>query len=81
MIKYRIIIGPSESHPYLIQTKDFTWQFWWKTVESIDSLERAERYVKALFERAIIKQQKPKKGTIIKYYEESDFIIDKLKDK
>ena len=72
-MKYRIIIGTSTSYPYKVQIKRSRFSFW-KEISRNRSLEDAEVDL-----REYIKSNIPSPGTIVKIYEESDLLIDKLK--
>ena len=72
-MKYRIIVGNSTSYPFEVQMKRSRFSFW-KEITRRKSLEEAEDEM-----RKYINAKIPATGTVVKIYEESDLLVDKLK--
>lgn len=75
-MKYRIIIGSSGTYPYVVQVKTYMFYFlyYWSEITRAATLEKAEESL-----RTYILKGLPKEGSVIKTYDDSDLIVDKLK--
>lgn len=71
---YRIIIRDSSEYPYEVQMKTSKWQIFWKTIDITLTLDSAKNFIKSHYRSPL----KPKVGSVIEMYTESDFIVDKL---
>ena len=72
-MKYRIIIGESTAYPYKVEMKRSIWSSW-QEIDRSRNLPEAEHALKEY-----IKANIPPLGTILKIYEESDILVEKLK--
>lgn len=74
-MKYRIIIGTlGTNYPYRVQAKKDSIFSLWTEILCAESSQEAE--VKL---RNYIRSKLPPEGTVVKVYDESDLIVDKLK--
>jgi hypothetical protein len=74
--KYRIIIGghAGTPYPYRIQMKKDSLFSFWTEISYASSLENAEDEL-----REHINKNLPPPGTVVKIYDETDLLVDKLK--
>jgi len=73
-MKYRIIVTDSTAYPYRVQKKERSFSLFWKDIGGGEDITDAEEVL-----RKYIRAKIPKVGTIIKTYDESDLIVEKLK--
>lgn len=72
MAKYRIRVGDSGPYPFKVERKGF---IFWHQVDMEKSLEAAEETLKRHHRRI----QNAPIGTVLKVYDDSDAIVEKLK--
>ena len=73
--KYRIIVGSSTSYPYYVEKKGKYWFSMWHEIDRSSTPEGAE--VKL---REYIRANVPPEGTIIKQYDDTDMVVELLKN-
>jgi len=77
-MKYRVKIGSSDIHPFIIQRKnEKAFLSFWRTVERA----KTEYDVKRFMQISVARHAKFKIGAVIATYDEMDLIADTLKDK
>ena len=73
-MKYRIIVTDSTAYPYKVQKKERSFSLWWKDIGRAEDITEAEEVL-----HKYIRAKIPKIGTIVKMYDESDLVVEKLK--
>lgn len=79
-MKYRITIRDSDDYPYQVEYKT-SWFSFWNLITVSESVESAEKRIKAHFDARKKIKLKLKVGKVVKEITEADFLVEKLQGK